>query len=482
MYDVAVIGAGVVGCAIARRLSRYRLKVCLIEKQDDVSCGASKANSGIVHGGYSDEPGTLKAQMCVRGNRMYSGLDSELHFGYRECGSLVLAFSDGEKPALMRLYEMGIKNGVGGLSVIGRDEILALEPHVNPEVKWALLCRNAGVCSPYEFTIALAENAVANGVELMLSGEVVSIGGSMGDFLITTASGGEIHARTVVNAAGAYSDRIADMAGAGGFRIIPRKGQYVLFNKDQSYLAHMVLFQLPTAEGKGVLVTTTYHGNLMIGPNAQEAGGRDDVSTDEEVLAGIVATARRSVPGFDMAKAITSFAGVRPTGESGDFIIAQSRVRGFINVACIDSPGLTSSPAIACRVEDILKDIGVVLEPDPDYRPERRPIIVKKGGDFDGDINSGDPEKHLTCRCERVTEAEIIDALHRPVPVRSVDGIKRRTRAGMGMCQGAFCGPRVRALIARELGIPEAEVPKRGPGSSILPDRASRLKVMKIDK
>jgi glycerol-3-phosphate dehydrogenase len=481
MYDIAIIGAGVVGSAIARRLSRYALKVCLIEKQDDVSCGASKANSGIVHGGYSDEPGTLKAEMCVKGNRMYAQLDSELHFGYRECGSLVLAFADADKAGLERLYDMGIANGVGGMSIIGREEILALEPHVSPEVKWALLCRNAGVCSPYEFTIALAENAADNGVELKLNSEVTAITRIGGGFRLTCA-GGLIDAEIVINAAGAYSDKIAQMAGAGDFRIIPRKGQYVLFNKDQSYLAHMVLFQLPTAEGKGVLVTTTYHGNLMIGPNAQETGSRDDVSTDAEILESIVKTARRSVPGFNMAKAITSFAGVRPTGEKGDFIIEESKVKGFVNVACIDSPGLTSSPAIACRVEEILKGMGVALEPKPDYLPQRRPIIVKKGDDFDGDINASDPRKHMICRCERVTEAEIIDSLHRSVPTHSIDGIKRRTRAGMGMCQGAFCSPRVRALIAHELGISEDEVPKRGPGSSILPDRAARSQVMKIDK
>lgn len=481
VFDVVVVGAGVVGCAIARRLSRYRLKVCLLEKQDDVSCGASKANSGIVHGGYADEPGTLKAQLCVRGNRMYAQLDRELHFGYRETGSLVLAFSDEEKPALQRLYEMGVQNGVGGMSILGREEILAMEPHLNPEVRWALYCREAGVCSPYEFAIALAENAVENGVELRLQSEVTAVRRTPEGFALATPRG-EVEGRAVVNAAGAYSDRVAEMAGAGGFHILPRKGQYVLFHKDQSHLVSRVIFQLPSAAGKGVLVTTTYHGNLMIGPNAQEAGGRDDVATDAEVLAAIVATARRSVPSFDMAKAITSFAGVRPTGEKGDFIIEESAVKGFVNVACIDSPGLTSSPAIACRVEEILRGMGVPMEEDPSYRPERRAIIVPKGPDYDGSVDAPEPERHFICRCERVTEAEIIDALHRPVPVRSIDGVKRRTRAGMGMCQGAFCGPRVRALIARELGIPEDQVPKRGPGSSILPQRATRAQVSGISR
>lgn len=482
MYDITIIGAGVVGCAIARRLSGYKLRICLMEKQDDVSCGASKANSGIVHGGYADEPGTLKAELCVKGNRMYEELERELHFGYRKTGSLVLAFSDAQKASLRELYDKGLRNGVKGMEIIDREKILELEPHINSEVKWALLCRDAGVCSPYEFTIALAENAVVNGVELRLDSEVTSIRRkATGGFVLSTGSG-ELESRFVINAAGAYSDRVAAMVGACDFHIIPRKGQYILFNKDQSYLVNRVIFQTPTPDGKGILVTTTYHGNLMIGPNAQEISDKDDVSTDEEMLTHIVRTARKSVPGFDIAKAITSFAGVRPTGEKGDFIISESKVNGFINVACIDSPGLTSSPAIALKVENILRNTGAVLEEKPDFRPDRKPIIIKKGPDFHGDINAPEPEKHLICRCEHVTEAEIVDALNRPVKTKSVDGIKRRTRAGMGMCQGAFCGPRVRALIARTLDIPLEEVPKRGAGSSILPNRVDRMEVKKIGK
>ncbi|WP_416176371.1 NAD(P)/FAD-dependent oxidoreductase [Clostridium sp.] len=481
MFDITIIGAGVVGCAIARELSKYKLKICLLEKDDDVSCGASKANSGIVHGGYDDEPGTLKAELCVKGNRMYERLNNELNFGYRQTGSLVLAFNDDEKKHIERLYDNGIKNGVNGMEIIDGKMVLEMEPYVNKDVKLALYCKNAGVCSPYEMTIALAENAVSNGVDLKLEHEVTSIVKKRGFFEIT--SGGEkIKSRYVINAAGAYSDKISNMVGQNYFTIIPRKGEYIIFNKDQSYLVNSVLFQVPTEKGKGILVTTTCHGNLMIGPNAQEVSDREDVSTNEEILKYIVETAKKSVNGFDMKKAITSFAGVRPTSSRKDFIIEETEVKGFINVAGIDSPGLTSSPAIALKVLDILSFAGVKLKKNDKFNPYRKPIIVKKDKNFKGDLNSEDPKTHIICRCENVTEAEIIDALNRPVKADSIDAIKRRTRAGQGMCQGTFCGKRVRKIISRELKIPEDKVKKRGPGSSILPKRASRVDIMNIKK
>jgi glycerol-3-phosphate dehydrogenase len=480
MYDIAIIGAGVEGSAIARRFSRYKLKICLIEKQDDVSCGASKANSGIVHGGYDDTPGTLKAKLCVKGNRMYDRLNRELNFGYRETGSFVIAFSDEEKKHLEKLYYNGIKNGVGGMEIIDGEKVRQMEPYVNSKVKWALYCKDSGVCSPYEFTIALAENAVENGVDLKLENEVIGINRKENYFEIVTSQE-RIEARYVINAAGVYSDKISNMVGLNYFHIIPRKGEYVLFNKDQSYLVNSVIFQVPTEKGKGILVTTTYHGNLMIGPNAQEVSNKEDVNTNEEMLNYIVETARKSVECFDMKKAITSFAGVRPTSSTRDFIIEETKVEGFINVAGIDSPGLTSAPAIAEEVVNILSE-KVKLEEKDNFNPYRKPIIVKKDKDFHGDINAQEPEKHIICRCERITEAEIVDALNRPIKTVSIDGIKRRTRAGMGMCQGAFCGPRVRKLIAREMGIPEEQVKQRGPGSSILPKRVNRINVMKIQK
>ncbi|VBB06986.1 fad dependent oxidoreductase [Lucifera butyrica] len=477
MYDVCIIGAGVVGMNIARELSKYKLRIGILEKADDVSCGCSKANSGIVHGGYSDEPGTLKAELCVRGNRMYKALEEKLHFGYRQTGSLVLAFREEELPMLEELYDYGIKNGVGGLAIINGDQAREREPYLSQEVIAALYCADAGVVSPYEFVIALAENAVENGAELHLNKEVTAIRRQDGYFVLT-AGDEEFSATYVINAAGIYSDRIACMAGIDDYRISPRRGQYVLLDKDQNYLVKSVIFQVPTKLGKGILVTTTYHGNLMIGPNAEEIDDKDDVGTDEKTLEFIVRTARKSVPGFDMRKALTSFAGNRPHSNQRDWVIEGERIPGLINLIGIDSPGLTSSPAIALKVAGLLRQAGLSLVKKESFQPCRRPIIRKKDATFDGDINAAEPDKHIICRCEVVTEAEIIDSLHRGIAVKSMDAVKRRTRAGMGRCQGTFCSPRVRQLIASELGIPIEEVTQQGMGSSTLAQRVRRGEIV----
>lgn len=476
MYDVIIIGAGVIGANIARELSKYNLDICILEKEEDVSCGSSKANSGIVHGGYSDEPGTLKAELCVKGNRMFEQLEKELNFGYRETGSLVVAFSDDEKKHLESLYRDGIANGVGGLEIIDGAEVRKMEPYLSKEVKWALYCKDSGICSPYEFTIALVENALENGVKLELNHEVTAIEKLESTFKVTTNKKA-FESKYIINASGVHSDRISRMIGVDDFNIIPRKGEYVIFNKDQSYLVKKVIFQVPTEKGKGILVTTTYHGNLMIGPDAQQVTHREDVSTDEDSIKAIVETAKKSVSDFDMKKALTSFAGVRPTNTRKDFIVEETKVKGFLNVTG-DSPGLTSSPAIAKKVLDILKNSGLNLEEKKDFKLYRKPIIIKKDEDFDGDVNSKEPDKHIICRCEKVTEAEIVDALGRGIKIKSIDAIKRRTRAGMGMCQGAFCSPRVRALIAKTLNIKEEEVSQRGVKSSDLHNRVKRIDIM----
>lgn len=478
MYDVVIIGGGVIGGNIARELSKYKLEVCMIEKEEDVSCGCSKANSGIVHGGYADTPGTLKAELCVKGNRMFADLEKDLNFGYRETGSLVLAFSDEEKEHLEKLYNDGIENGVGGLKIIDGEEVIKMEPHLNKEVKWALYCSDSGVCSPYEFTIALIENAIKNGMELRLSEEVIGLEKS-GDIFKVKTNKCVIESRYVINAAGVYSDKVSKMIGVDTFDIIPRKGEYIIFNKDQAYLVNKVIFQVPTKKGKGILVTTTYHGNLLIGPDAEQVDHKDDVSTDEKSLREIVDSARKSVSGFDMKKALTSFAGVRPTSSTKDFIVEETDVKGFLNVTG-DSPGLTSSPAIAKKVIGILRDSGLKLEENNDFIAYRKPIFIKKDRDFKGDINAIDPKKHIICRCETVTEAEIVDALNREIKICSIDAIKRRTRAGMGTCQGAFCRPRVRKLIAETLNIKEEDVGGLAPRSSDLHNRVKRMDIMKL--
>lgn len=473
MYDVCIIGAGTVGANIARELAKYKVRVCLLEKEEDVSCGASKANSGIVHGGYSDEPGTVKAELCVKGNRMYDQLNKELHFGYRETGSMVLSFRDEDTKTLEKLYQYGIQNGVGGLSIIDGAKVREMEPYVSKDVKAALYCANAGVTSPYEFVVALVENAVTNGVELKLNTEVTGIE-KRDDYFIVSTNQGEIQASYVINAAGVYSDKIASMVGIDDFKITPRRGQYVLLDKEENYLASSVIFQVPTELGKGILVTTTYHGNLMVGPNAEEIDDKEDVSTTEEALEYIVKTARLSVPTFNMKKAITSFAGNRPVSNKKDWVIEESRVGRFINLVGIDSPGLTASPAIALKVIEILKSAGLNFITKPDFEPNRKPIIKVKEEAFKGDINAVNPDEHIICRCEQVTEAEIVDALHRELPIKSIDAIKRRTRAGMGRCQGAFCRSRVKEIIARELMIPIEEVTQRGKDSPGLPQRVKR--------
>ena len=479
MYDICIIGAGVVGATIARELAKYKVKVCLVEKEDDVSCGASKANSGIVHGGYSDKPGSLKAELCVKGNRMYEQLNKELNFGYRETGSLVLAFRDEDSKALEKLYQYGVDNGVGGLEIIDGEKAREMEPYLSKEVKSALYCANAGVTSPYEFVIALAENAVSNGVELKLSTTVTGIEKSDNYFQVTTNKEA-VQARFVINAAGVYSDKVSSMIGIDDFHITPRRGQYILLDKQQNYLASSVIFQVPTELGKGILVTATYHGNLMIGPSAEDIDDKEDVGTNEEALERIVNAARKSVPDFNMKKAITSFAGNRPVSNQKDWVIEESRVKGFINLVGIDSPGLTSSPAIALRVVNILKEAGLQLDNNLDFIPYRKPIITIKDKSFVGDINGVTPDEHIICRCENVTEAEIIDALHRGIPIKSIDAIKRRTRAGMGTCQAGFCRLRVKQVIAKELNIPLEEVTLRGKDSPGLSPRATRTEYIKL--
>ena len=472
MYDITIIGAGVIGCGIARELSRYKLKVLLLDKEGDVSNGASKANSGIVHGGYDAKHGTVKSKFSRAGNRMYAQLDEELNFGYTECGSLVLAFSEADLITLEKLKVNGELNGVDDLEMIDQVKVRSIEPHINELVIGALFCPTVGITSPYELTIALAENAVANGVELRLSQQVVGIEKD-GTFHVRTQDN-TYESRVVINAAGAYSDKVAAMVGLNDFTIIPRRGEYVLLNKDQGYLANTVLFQCPTDKGKGILVTRTYHGNLMLGPNAQEVDSPTEVGTNKEVLDYIVDTAKMSIPNFDIRRTLTSFSGIRATSSRHDFIIEESSVKGFVNVAGIESPGLTSSPAIAKYVVEIIESMGVTLEQNQAFDPNRNPIILGKDQDFDGVIDAPLPEKNIICRCEQVTEAEIIDALNRGIDVNSIDSIKRRTRAGMGVCQGNFCGKRVASVVAKVKGVEVDEVPKRGLGSSILPQRETR--------
>jgi len=481
VYDIIIIGAGVIGCAIAREMSKYHGDILILEKESDVSNGASKANSGIVHGGYDAKHGTLKAYFSRRGNRMFEQLNNELNFGYLECGSMVLGFNEEDLIALKKLVENGIKNGVDDLRIIEKDEILEMEPHVNPEVKYALYCKSAGITSPYELTIALAENAIVNGVTIELNNEVKSISKNKNSFIVTTGKK-SYNGLYIINAAGLYSDTIPRMLGMNDFNIHPRKGEYILMNKNQGYLANGVLFQTPSESGKGILVTRTYHGNLMLGPNAQEIQDKDEVGTSLEALEYIVKTARKTVKDFDVKYTLTSFAGLRASSSAKDFIIEESEVKGFINVAGIESPGITSSPAIAVYVCKLLEKSGFVLKKNESFNPDRKAIIRLKDDSFDGKVDHEDPNKNIICRCESVTESEIVDALNRGIVINHIDGIKRRTRCTMGPCQGHFCTSRVTRVIARELGIKESEVTMRGKGSLPLPPRENRMFWKKLER
>jgi len=480
MYDVIIIGAGVVGASIGRELSKYNLKICILEKEDDVSNKASKANSGIVHGGYAAKYGTLKGQLCGKGNKMYRKLEEELNFGYRKTGALVIGFDDSDDKKIKELYENGLKLGCDDLEIIRGARLKEIEPNLNDEVKVALYAKSVGVTSPYEFTIALVENAITNGVELKLENEVTSIEKLEDKFIVHTNKE-DIIARYVINAAGLHSDIIANMVGINDFKIVPKRGQYILMGKEQGHLVNTVIFQVPTDKGKGILVTTTYYGNFMIGPNAEEVNNADDVSTTTKTIKEVIKTARLSIPDFKVRGALTTFSGIRATSSTGDFIIEESKVKNFINVAGIDSPGLTSSPAIAEMVVNIIKQLETNLSLKNNFNPYRKGIVIKKDKNFDGKVDDKDPAKNIICRCEKVTESEIVDAIHRNIPINSTDAIKRRTRAGMGTCQGNFCQIRVKAIIARELNVSVDKVTVRGKSVSKPPVKAEINLIRKSD-
>jgi glycerol-3-phosphate dehydrogenase len=468
MYDVGIIGAGIVGCAIARELAKYNLKVCLIEKNEDVGSEVTKANSGIVHGGYAEKPGSVKAKFSSRGNSMYKQLNDELNFGFAQTGSFVIGFDEKDAEKIQELFDQGQKNGVPNLQIVDSDFVKAKEPKLNQDIKTALYCPTAGITSPYEFAIALAENAIQNGVELKLNTKVNFIQKLSDGFLVSTPKE-TIAVKVVINAAGLYADEIAKMIGCDEFEIKPRQGQYLLFDTDQGAFINSIVFQTPTAVSKGILVTKTYHGNLLIGPDATPAPSKDYLDTDSKNIQEIIEAAKKSLPDFDLRKVITAFAGNRAAATNGDFIIKESKTNGFINVAGIESPGLTAAPAIAPYVAEIIAATGrVKLTPKSNFDPYRKPYntIIDMPEEKLNDLIKKDPKYGcVVCRCETVSEGEICDALKRNIPINSLDAIKRRTRAGMGRCQGGFCTPKIMDIINNELKIPKEKITKKGNNS-----------------
>jgi len=479
--SVLIIGGGITGTAIARELSKYDVKVVLIEKEADVAFGGpTKANTAILHAGYDDKPGTLAAELCPRGNSLWSKLASNLSVPFKRIGSLVAALEDEEVPVLKELIERGRRNGVQGLRIVKGEELFEMEPNLNKQAVAGLYAPTAGVLSPYEAAIALSENAKQNGVSILLETRATGVILEDGEAKAVQTNNGTIYAQNIVNAAGLFADEVSFMAGISKFRIIPRKGEYVIYDKDLSGIVNHVLFPVPTLVSKGITVTPTVDGNVIAGPNAHDMEDKNDLTTTSDGLEEVLNGAYRLISVLESRRdaIITGFAGLRPQPTTEDFIIKPYREpRGFINVAGIKSPGLTSAPAIAEMVVDILKREGLALREKDDFDPFRKPIFHPMR-DFHlikmGELTSQDPRYgHIVCRCEYVTEAEIVDALRRGAT--TLDGVKYRTRAGMGRCQGGFCTPHVVRIISRELGVPIEEVTKNGGESRILPHPAKQL-------
>ena len=464
MYDVVIIGAGVSGAAVAREVSRYTANVLVLERCEDVCCGTSKANSAIVHAGYDAHTGSLMARLNVRGSQMMEELSRELDFPYRRNGSMVLCMAEEDRPHLQTLLERGVANGVEGLRIIEREEILRREPNVSPDVVAALDVPTGAIVCPFGLNIAMAENAAVNGVTFQFNTTVTGFTAGEESWTVHTDKG-DVTARCVVNAAGVYADQLHNMVSAKKIHITPRRGDYYLLDKAAGQVAHATLFQLPGKFGKGVLVSPTVHGNTIVGPTAIDIEDKDSTATTREGLDQVAQKAAISVPGIPLRQTITSFAGLRAHEDGGEFIIGEvSDAPGFFDCAGIESPGLSSSPAIGEMVADLLKE-KLHLSPRPDFVSQRKGIVNPFALPLEERqalIRENPAYGRVICRCETVTEGEIVDAVTRPLGARSLDGVKRRTRAGMGRCQGGFCGPRVMEIIARETGMDLSEITKCG--------------------
>lgn len=471
MYDVAIIGAGVIGASIFRELTKYDLKVTVLEKENDVSMGTSKANSAIVHAGYDPKVGTLMAKYNVKGNEMFEDLCKELSVPFKRNGSLIIAFSEEDMETVKNLYENGNKIGVKGLQILSKEQVLEKEPNLSHDIVGALYAPTGGIVGPYEYTIALMENAVSNGGELKLRSEVKNIEKENDIFKITTTDGKVIEAKYVINAAGVHADEIHNLIAKESFKIIPRKGEYFVMDKTQGKLVNSTIFQCPSKLGKGILVTPTVHGNLLVGPDAQDIDDKEDKSTAAERLDYIRETSKRTTNKVNFRESIRNFAGLRATPDRGDFIVEEAEdVKNFIDVAGIKSPGLSSAPAIAEDVVKILNGCGLELKENKNFNPRREEIVfMELSPEEKAEVIKKDPRYgKIICRCESITEGEIVNAIHRSFGSITLDGVKRRCRPGMGRCQGGFCGPKVQEIIARELNIPMEDIYQEKDGSYIL--------------
>lgn len=484
MYDVAIIGAGVVGSAIARELSKYKAKICVIEREEDVCCGTSKANSAIIHGGFDAKPGTMKAKMNVRGNEKMDQIADELDIPFKRNGSLVVCTKDQDPNGLKELLEKGKANGVSGLKILDRKQLEKMEPNIADDVVAALYAPTGGIVCPFEMTIGYAENAFENGVEFFLETEVTSLEKTDSGIKLTTTKHGSrgmegtIEAKYIVNAAGVYADQINNMLSEKKYHITARKGEYQLLDKTAGTHVTSTIFQLPGKMGKGVLVTPTVHGNLLLGPTAVDVENKEAVNTTLEGLDTVSSTCGRSIKNIPLREVITSFAGLRAHEDGGDFVIGESEdVKGLYNVLGIESPGLSSAPAIGEYVADELAEL-LELEENEDFMPTRIGLLHPENLTLD-ERNALIKEKPeygtIICRCEMISEGEILDAIHRPLGARSLDAVKRRTRAGMGRCQAGFCSPKTMEILERETNMSMSDVSKNGGKSNFIVGRNKEI-------
>lgn len=471
MVDIAIIGAGVIGCAIAQRLARYAGRFVVLDRAHDVSEGASKANSGIVHAGYDAKPGTEKARLNVKGAGMMKGLCRSLGVPYGQPGALVLGFQEGDRPALEALYHNAQANGVKGCRLIDREEILRLEPQVNPEVLLALEVPDSGLVSPYELTHALADSAAENGVAFRLGTTVTGLRHEDGAWVLETG-GDALRARAVINCAGVQAAGLHNSISTRQVTIIPRRGQYYLLDHTVPLLFSRTLFQVPTSMGKGVLVSPTTHGNLLLGPTAEDIRDGFDDATTQKGLQEVLSKARLTFPGVSLRQVITTFSGIRAHEAGGDFLIGavEGAPEGAFEAIGIESPGLSAAPAIGEELGDwvayslkLEKNLHYIA-PTPLPKPFSGMNESERRAAYENDPDYG----RIVCRCEQVTEAEVRRAIRRPVGATSLDGVKRRTRAGMGRCQGGFCSTRVMQILAEELGQGLMDITKSGGASRVL--------------
>ena len=468
MRDVIIIGGGVSGCASARELSRYQADILVLDKEEDVCCGTSKANSAIVHAGFDAPAGSRMAALNVAGSRRMPTLAKELDFAYQQCGSLVVCLSEEDRPALQKLYENGLTNGVEGLRIVERDELLSMEPNIADEAVAALWAPTGGIVCPFGLTYAFAENAATNGVQFQFDTEVERIEAIPGGWRLQT-NRGPLEARCIVNAAGVHADELHNQVSDDTMTIVPRRGDYFLLDHAAADHVHHTIFQLPGKYGKGVLITPTVHGNLLIGPTANDIDDKEDTATTAAELDEVRAKAGLAVKDLPLRQTITSFAGLRAHELRHEFFL-QEAAPGFVDCAGIESPGLSASPAIGQAVAELVQSI-LHLPENPDFNPRRKGILDPKTLSFaerTALVQKNPAYGQIICRCETVTEGEIVDAIHRVPGARSLDGVKRRTRAGMGRCQAGFCSPRVMEILARELGLPLCEITKSGGSSKII--------------